>query len=82
MGWSPFFIMMAVVCLVILVWIYIYLPETKGRHLEEMAQYFAEITGDTSVIEAERALHDHRGDGDDNENEAQETEAQSERVII
>ena len=79
MGWSPFFIMMAVVCLVILVWIYIYLPETKGRHLEEMAQYFAEITGDASVIEAERALHDRRGGGGvDNDDET----PQSERVII
>ena len=78
MGWSPFFIMMAVVCLVILVWIYIYLPETKGRHLEEMTQYFAEITGDTSVMEAERALHDRRGGGGIDDDET----PQSERVII
>ena len=78
MGWSPFFIMMAVVCLVILVWIYIYLPETKGRHLEEMTQYFAEITGDTSVMEAERAMHDRRGGGGIDDDET----PQSERVII
>lgn len=78
MGWSPFFIMMAVICLVILVWIYIYLPETKGRHLEEMTQYFAEITGDTSVMEAERALHDRRGGGGIDDDET----PQSERVII
>ena len=82
MGWSPFFIMMAVVCLVILIWIYIYLPETKGRHLEEMAQYFADITGDMSVIEAERALHRRGGDSND-ENETQDyEEAQSERATI
>ena len=74
--------MMAVVCLVILVWIYIYLPETKGRHLEEMAQYFADITGDRSVIEAERALHHGGGDSND-ENETQDyEEAQSERGAI
>ena len=82
MGWSPFFIMMAVVCLVILVWIYIYLPETKGRHLEEMAQYFADITGDMSVIEAEKALHSRGCDSND-ENETQDyEEAQSKRGAI
>jgi hypothetical protein len=36
---------------------YIYLPETKGRALEDMSQYFAEITGDRSVLEAEETLY-------------------------
>ena len=36
---------------------YIYLPETKGRPLEDMSQYFAEITGDRSIIEAEENLY-------------------------
>ncbi len=44
---------MTVVCLVILSWIYVYLPETKGLSLEEMARYFAEITGDQSILEVE-----------------------------
>ena len=53
MTWSGFFIMMTVVCVIILVWMYIYLPETKGLSLEEMAHYFAEITGDESILEVE-----------------------------
>jgi len=53
MTWSGFFIMMTVVCLVILSWMYIYLPETKGLSLEEMARYFAGITGDQSILEVE-----------------------------
>jgi hypothetical protein len=57
MSWAGFFIMLSVICLVILVWMYIYLPETKGRALEDMSQYFAEITGDRSVLEAEETLY-------------------------
>jgi sugar porter (SP) family MFS transporter len=65
MTWSGFFIVMTVVCLIILVWMYIYLPETKGRALEEMAQYFAEITGDQSILEAEETLNRRDGDRTD-----------------
>ena len=57
MSWAGFFIMMSIVCLVILLWLYIYLPETKGRALEDMSQYFAEITGDRSILEAEEMMY-------------------------
>eukprot|EP00571_Detonula_confervacea_P012241 CAMPEP_0172299776 /NCGR_PEP_ID=MMETSP1058-20130122/1995_1 /TAXON_ID=83371 /ORGANISM="Detonula confervacea, Strain CCMP 353" /LENGTH=620 /DNA_ID=CAMNT_0013009331 /DNA_START=218 /DNA_END=2080 /DNA_ORIENTATION=+ len=57
MSWAGFFIMMSIVCLIILGWVYVYLPETKGRPLEDMSQYFAEITGDRSILEAEELLH-------------------------
>jgi len=57
MTWIGFFFMMAVVCLIICIWVYVYLPETKGKHLEKMAQYFAELTGDRSVMEAEEVIH-------------------------
>ena len=57
MSWSGFFIMMTVVCLIVLAWICIYVPETKGKSLEEMSKLFAEITGDTSVLEAEETLY-------------------------
>jgi len=57
MTWSGFFIMMTVVCLIICVWMYIYLPETKGLSLEEMAHYFAEITGDRSILDVEGTLN-------------------------
>lgn len=62
MTWFGFFIMMAFVCLIIFVWMYIYVPETKGRSLEEMSQYFAEITGDTSILEAGETLYLRGGD--------------------
>jgi MFS family permease len=57
MSWAGFFIMMSIVCLIILAWMYMYLPETKGRPLEDMSRYFAEITGDRSLFEAEELLH-------------------------
>ena len=57
MSYAGFFIMMSIVCLVILVWMFIYLPETKGRPLEDMSQFFAEITGDRSILEAEEMLY-------------------------
>lgn len=31
--------------------IYVYVPETKGRSLEDMAVFFATITGDRSVLD-------------------------------
>jgi hypothetical protein len=57
MSWAAFFVMMSIVCLIVLGWMFVYLPETKGRPLEDMAQYFAEITGDRSIFEAEELLH-------------------------
>ena len=57
MSWAGFFILLAVICLIILGWVYVYLPETKGRPLEDMSQYFAEITGDRSILEAEEMLY-------------------------
>jgi uncharacterized membrane protein YccC len=57
MSWAGFFIMMSLVCLLILAWMYVYLPETKGRPLEDMSQYFAEITGDRSILEAEEMMY-------------------------
>ena len=33
--------------------LYAYLPETKGKALEDMALYFAEITGDRSILSLE-----------------------------
>ena len=76
MSWSGFFIMLSIVCLVVLAWMYVYLPETKGRPLEDMSQYFAEITGDRSILEAEETLY--RRD-DQAEVRAPEPAVQSER---
>lgn len=59
--WMGYFVMMSIVCLIICGWMFIYVPETKGRPLEDMSAYFAEITGDRSILEAEEMLR--RNDG-------------------
>jgi hypothetical protein len=38
----------------------VYLPETKGKSLEEMSVYFAEITNDTFVLDAEAKIAERR----------------------
>ena len=40
----------------ILGFVYFYLPETKGRSLEDMSIYFAEITGDRRMLDAEARI--------------------------
>ncbi|KAL3903184.1 MAG: hypothetical protein SGILL_010542, partial [Bacillariaceae sp.] len=60
-GWGGFFIMLAAICLVVFVFIFFLLPETKGRSLEDMSLYFAEITNDNSVLEAEKRVINDRG---------------------
>lgn len=57
MTWSGYFAMLGAVCLLVTIYFYIYLPETKGRSLEDMTVYFAEVTGDNAVLEAEKRLH-------------------------
>jgi fatty acid desaturase len=61
MGWTEYFLMLAVVCLLLTIFLYVFLPETKGRSLEDMTLYFAEITNDRSILDAEATL---RKDGD------------------
>lgn len=55
-GWTPFFLMLAAVCVVIFVFVFFLMPETKGRSLEDMSLYFAEITGDSGILEAEKQI--------------------------
>ena len=76
MSWSGFFILLSIICLVVLAWMYVYLPETKGRPLEDMSLYFAEITGDRSILEAEETLY--RRD-DPSEQQAPEPAVEPER---
>ena len=54
--WGGFFLLMTFVCLIVVAFLYVYLPETKGRSLEDMSVYFAELTGDMSILEAEKML--------------------------
>jgi MFS family permease len=63
-GWGLFFIFLAVICVVAFVFVFFLMPETKGRSLEDMSLYFAEITGDNNVLEAEKQIIAGReGDG-------------------
>ena len=62
-GWTGFFLLLAAVCVVVLAFVYFVLPETKGRSLEDMTVYFAELTGDTSILEAEAKIKQDSGSG-------------------
>ena len=55
--WPGFFLLLTGICLVSCLFLFVYLPETAGRSLEEMAAYFAEITGDRSILDIEEKLH-------------------------
>lgn len=59
--WPGFFLVLAGICLFGAGFLYMYLPETKGKTLEEMAVYFAELTGDRSILDAEEQLRGKRG---------------------
>jgi hypothetical protein len=50
-------------CLATLLFLFIYLPETKGKSLEEMTKLFAEITGDDTILEAEKRLQAEEEEG-------------------
>ena len=55
-GWGAFFVLLAVVCALVCAFVFLLMPETKGRSLEDMSLYFAEITGDTEILEAEKRV--------------------------
>lgn len=56
MTWAAYFFLLSVVCLIVAMFVYFFLPETMGRSLEDMSVYFAEITGDESILEAEAKI--------------------------
>eukprot|EP00523_Entomoneis_sp_CCMP467_P008329 CAMPEP_0168727240 /NCGR_PEP_ID=MMETSP0724-20121128/5077_1 /TAXON_ID=265536 /ORGANISM="Amphiprora sp., Strain CCMP467" /LENGTH=570 /DNA_ID=CAMNT_0008774069 /DNA_START=65 /DNA_END=1777 /DNA_ORIENTATION=+ len=60
--WPGFFMLLCGICLGSCLFLYVYLPETAGKSLEEMAAYFAEITGDRSILDVEEKLHGGGGD--------------------
>jgi len=55
-GWTQYFLVLAGVNVFFAFFVFVLLPETKGRSLEDMSLYFAEITNDTSILEAEAEL--------------------------
>jgi sugar porter (SP) family MFS transporter len=60
LSWPGFFLTLAGICLVSCIFLYIFLPETKGRTLEDMALTFAEITGDRSILDVEEQIRRER----------------------
>lgn len=60
LSYGGFFVLLAFINLGLFGFFSVFLPETKGRSLEEMSVYFAELTGDESVLEAERKLREIR----------------------
>ena len=58
--WGGFFLLMTIVCLIICAFLYFFQPETKGRSLEDMSVYFAELTGDRSILDAELKLRNEQ----------------------
>lgn len=59
-GWGGFFLMLAAICVLVGAFIFFFLPETRGRSLEDMSIYFAEITGDKSILDAEAKIIQER----------------------
>lgn len=49
--WSGAFLVLVFLSIVMAVLIYIFMPETSGRSLEDMAVYFATLSGDISVLD-------------------------------
>jgi MFS family permease len=66
LGWGGFFLMLCMICLVVAGFLIIYLPETKGRSLEQMSIYFADITKDSSILDAEAKILKRRQNTDEN----------------
>lgn len=58
MGWGAFFLLLMVVCVMVIAFVFFIVPETKGRSLEDMSVYFAELTGDKSILDAEAKIHE------------------------
>merc|ERR1712013_198030 len=60
LSWTGYFLIIALICVAITIFFLLYLPETKGRSLENMTTYFAEITGDNSILDAEKEVQERR----------------------
>lgn len=61
-SWAGFFLMLAGICVLGIIFLFLYLPETKGRSLEDMAVYFAEITGDRHILDLEERIQQKKRD--------------------
>jgi predicted MFS family arabinose efflux permease len=55
-GWASFFFLLCVICILVTIFMYKLLPETRNKSLEEMSLYFAEIMNDTTIFDAEEVV--------------------------
>ena len=55
LSWAGYFLLLSFVCLLSATFLYFIVPETKGRSLEDMSLYFAEITNDRSILDIKDA---------------------------
>jgi hypothetical protein len=60
LSWTGFFLLLAAVCLVGAGFLYVYLPETRGRSLEDISVDIAKITGDRFVLDLEEKVRQDR----------------------
>jgi hypothetical protein len=61
-SWAGFFLFLAGICVMGIIFLLLYLPETKGRSLEDMSVYFAEITGDRYILDLEERIRKQQRD--------------------
>lgn len=66
--YSGFFLLLAFINILILVFIYLYVPETKGKALEDMAEYFAEITHDENILRSQPLRRERKKPNNNNNN--------------
>jgi len=55
-SYSGYFLLLAAFNILVAAFFYFFLPETKGLSLEDMSHYFAQITGDRSILDLESRL--------------------------
>ena len=56
LGWGGFFLLLSFISIFTLFFLQRFLPETKGKSLEEMTLYFAQVTSDHQIMDAENLL--------------------------
>ena len=52
-SWSGAFLGLVIMCIIMFALFYAFVPETKGKTLEDMAVFFAELTDDRSILDCQ-----------------------------
>lgn len=80
-SWSGAFLLLVVLSLMMAWLIALYVPETKGRSLEEMALLFANLTGDQSVFDHLKGEHANADDSSDQTKKTESTTNEPREII-